>query len=203
MCGRYLISVEEEIIEMREIIHEINRRYAGQPELGQMKSGEIFPTDIVPVIALEAEQLRPYLFSWGFPRWQESGVIINARSETAEEKGMFRQALQKRRCIIPASGFYEWRHEGNKKQKDKYIFSRTETPVLYMAGIYTFYKKEGFELPAFVILTTAANRSVQPVHNRMPVIIAGDEQEMWLKDEVFARHVLEREGPPLKMIGCL
>ncbi len=199
MCGRYLISMEEEIIEMREIIREINRRYAGRPELSQMKTGEIFPTDMVPVIALEAEAPRPYLFTWGFPRWQGGGVIINARRETAAEKGMFRQALQERRCIIPASGFYEWRHEGNKKYKDKYIFRRPQTPILYMAGLYTMYKKEGASIPAFVILTTDANRWVQSVHDRMPVILTVDEQEMWLKDEIFARHVLEREGPPLEM----
>ena len=120
--------------------------------------------------------------------------------ETAAEKGMFRQALQERRCIIPASGFYEWRHEGNKKYKDKYIFRRAESPMLYMAGLYSVYKKEGVTIPAFVILTTDANRWVQPVHDRMPVILDGDEQEMWLKDEIFARHVLEREGPPLEMI---
>lgn len=200
MCGRYLISTEEEILEMREIMHEINRRYANQPDLAKLKSGEIFPANMVPVIALEEDKPQPQLFTWGFPRWKGSGVIINARSETAAEKGMFRQALQKRRCIIPSSGFYEWHHEGGRKKKDKYLFRLPDTSMLYMAGLYTVYEKEGTYQPAFVILTTAANRSVQSIHDRMPVIIAGEEQEAWLKDEVFAYHVLQREGPCLGMI---
>ena len=200
MCGRYLISTEEEILEMREIIHEINRRYAGKPELDRMKRGEIFPTDTVPVIALEENKLQPQLFIWGFPRWQGKGVIINARSETAGEKGMFRHALKKQRCIIPASGFYEWRHTQGKKPKDKYLLRRPETPMLYMAGLYKVYEKEGIFRQAFVILTTGANDSVRAIHDRMPVIISGDEQERWLTDEIFAHHVLEREGPPLETI---
>ena len=200
MCGRYLISTEEEILEMREIMREINRRYADKPELAKMTSGEIFPTNMVPVIALEENKPQPQLFSWGFPRWQGSGVIINARSETAAEKGMFRQSLQERRCIIPAAGFYEWRHEEGRKKKDKYFFFLPDKPMLYMAGLYTVYKKEGIYQSAFVILTAAANQSVQSIHDRMPVIIAGGEQELWLKDEIFAHQVLQREGPCLEMI---
>lgn len=200
MCGRYLIAMEEEIMEMREIIREINRRYAGSPELGQMKKGEIFPTDMVPAIALERGELRPYLFTWGFPHWRGSGVIINARGETAAERKMFSQALKERRCILPASGFYEWRHAQGQKRKEKYLLRHSANPMLYMAGLYTVYQKEGADQPAFVLLTTAANGPVQDIHDRMPVIISADEQEPWLKDEVFARQVLQREGPFLEMV---
>ncbi len=163
-----------------------------------MKSGEIFPTDVVPVLAWEEDAVHPRLFSWGFPRWQGSGVIINARRETVLEKKMFRQAFLERRCIIPSHGFYEWKKRAGQKQKEKYLLRLPGTPLLYMAGIYTLYRQEGLELPGFVILTTSASPSVQPIHERMPVILRPDEQNNWLRDEIFARRAIEREGPQLE-----
>ena len=78
-------------------MRQINQRYADKPEYARMKGGEIFPTQVVPVLALENQTVQACLFSWGFPRWQSSGVIINARSETVIDKKMFRQAFFKRR----------------------------------------------------------------------------------------------------------
>ena len=183
---------------MREIMRQINQRYAGRPEYARMKSGEIFPADVVPVLTLEDRDLRAGLFSWGFPRWQGSGVIINARRETVLEKKMFRQAFLERRCIIPSTGFFEWKKGTEPKSKDKYLLRLPDTPMLYMAGIYAIYRQEGMDLPGFVILTTAASPSVQPIHDRMPVILQPDERSDWLRDEIFARRVIEREGPWLE-----
>ncbi len=199
MCGRYLIAMEEEIMEMREIIQEINRRYANRPELVEMKKGEIFPTNVVPAIALEGGEPQAHLFTWGFPHWKGSGVIINARGETAAEKKMFSQALKERRCIIPANGFFEWHHAVGRKHKDKYLLRHPANSMLYMAGLFTVHRKEGVDYPAFVILTTGANDSVRAIHDRMPVIISAEELENWLKDEKFAHQVFEREGPFLEM----
>jgi putative SOS response-associated peptidase YedK len=162
-----------------------------------MKNGEIFPSDVVPAIALEDSKAQPYLFSWGFPGWKGSGVIINARSETVLEKPMFREAFAKRRCIIPGNGFYEWKKDAGKKKKDKYFLHLPDNPLIYMAGFYNVYEKQGIYLPGFVILTTAASPSVQAIHGRMPVIIEKHEQESWLKDQYFALHVIGRKGPQL------
>lgn len=200
ICGRYLILTEEEVLEVRGIIQEISRRYADSPTYTKMKNGEIFPSDIVPAIALEDNQAQSYLFSWGFPSWKGSGIIINARSETVLEKPMFREAFVKRRCIIPANGFYEWKKEASKKKKDKYFLHLPNTPVLYMAGFYNVYEKYGTCLPGFVILTTAASPSVQAIHDRMPVIIEKHEQESWLNDQDFALHVIGRKGPQLETL---
>lgn len=184
---------------MREIMRQINQRYAGRPEHARMKSGEIFPTDVVPVLTMEDRDLRADLFSWGFPRWQGSGVIINARRETVMEKKMFRQAFFERRCIIPSTGFFEWKKETGKNKKNKYLLRLPGTPMLYMAGIYTIYRQEDMDLPGFVILTTSASPSMQPIHDRMPVILHPDERSGWLRDEIFARRVIEREGPSLEV----
>jgi len=192
--------MEEEIIEIREIIQEINRRYADKPDC-KMKSGEIFPTDTVPVLAMEGQQITARLFRWGFPRWQGKGVVINARSETVLEKNMFRQAFLKRRCIIPSTGFYEWKPAAGSRKKDKYLLRFPDSPMLYMAGIYIEDSRAGLQLPGFVILTTQASPSVQAIHDRMPVILSGQEQADWLQDEAWARHVLEREGPQLQALA--
>jgi len=190
--------MEEEIIEIREIMHEINRRYAGTPEHALIKSGEIFPANIVPVLVRQARDTEARLYSWGFPRWQGKGLIINARSETVTEKAMFHQAFLNRRCIIPSTGFYEWKHSEGKKKKDKYLLRMPDRSVLYMAGIYTRFENTDINLPGFVILTTTANSSIKAIHDRMPVIIQPHEKDAWLTDESFARHIIDREGPLLE-----
>jgi putative SOS response-associated peptidase YedK len=163
-----------------------------------MKSGEIFPTDVVPILSMEGPTLQTNLFSWGFPRWQGGGVIINARRETVMEKKSFRQAFFERRCIIPSTGFFEWKKGTEQKKKDKYLLRLPDTPMLYMAGIYTVYRQEDMNLPGFVILTTSASPSMQAIHDRMPVILRPGEQTDWLRDEIFACRVIEREGPQLE-----
>lgn len=190
--------MEEEIIEIREIMQKINRRYAGTPEHALIKSGEIFPSNIVPVLSQQGKDTEAHLFSWGFPRWQGKGLIINARSETVTDKPIFRQAFLNRRCIIPSTGFYEWKHIDGQKKKDKYLFRLPERKVLYMAGIYALLEKENMKFPGFVILTTKANSSVKTIHDRMPVILQPGEKDAWLTDNSYARHLIEREGPLLE-----
>lgn len=176
MCGRYTVFTEDEVIEMREIMREINERYINTAELARMKTGEVFPTDTVPVLV--AGEAR--LMTWGFPKWQGSGVIINARAETAMEKQMFRGPLMQRRCVVPSTGFYEWRHEGGKS-KEKYLISLPGERMLYMAGFYsTFKDKDGKPYAGFVILTAEANGSIAPLHNRMPVVLSPEERMRWL-----------------------
>src|SRR5450756_1895017 len=98
MCGRYYIADEEEIIEMREILEKINKRYADSSERASMKTGEIFPTNVAPILVADQQITRANLMTWGFPRWQGSGVVINARAETIAEKQMFRTSIANRRC---------------------------------------------------------------------------------------------------------
>lgn len=191
MCGRYYIADEEEILEMREIIREVNERYAHTPEHAAMKTGEIFPTNIVPILTAQGSHHRANLMKWGFPRWDGPGVIINARAETASEKPMFRSGVAARRCLVPSTGFFEWKHEDEKKKKDKYLLRLKEEPMLYFAGLYnTFVDNDGQPTTGFVILTTAANESVAPIHNRMPIILTGNKKDMWLTDELLSRALL-------------
>ena len=194
MCARYTVFTEEEIIEMKAIIAEVSRKFGD----GAVKMGEIYPTNTAPVLTLEDNRLAPVPVAWGFPKWDGKGVVINARAETATEKPMFRDALQSRRCVIPSTGFFEWRHIGGR-QKEKYLLNEPGKGMLYMAGMIGSFKNDSGGHDAFTILTTAANESVAPLHDRMPVILRAEEIEAWLRDGAFVWTVLDRVCPALTL----
>ncbi|EPR13110.1 SOS response-associated peptidase [Ruminiclostridium papyrosolvens] len=180
MCGRYAIFTEEENQELRNIVNDINEKL--KEKATAMKTGEIFPTDTVPVITDISSDGKNTsdLFKWGFPNFKQySGVIINARSETVHEKPTFRKLLQSGRCIIPASGFYEWKKADGKKEK--YFIRSATSNVIYMAGLYNrFIDNMGAVNNRFVILTTDANEQMSYVHGRMPVILSPEDSFVWL-----------------------
>lgn len=188
MCGRYGMFLED---------NPTLERIAGQAQKNspnlEFRAGEVFPTNTVPVIIERDGQPTPYLFQWGFPNFQKKGVIINARSETANEKKMFQKSLESRRCIVPSSGFYEWKQD---ETKQKYLFQLPNTNILYMAGLYNEF--DG--IPRFVILTTQANASIADIHNRMPVVLTEDCISKWLLDTVSAHLILKSESPFLNKV---
>ncbi|OQB20484.1 MAG: putative SOS response-associated peptidase YedK [Firmicutes bacterium ADurb.Bin182] len=190
MCGRYYIENEEETIAMREILDEVNQRYYNTDKSARMKTGEIFPTDIVPVLTAGGGCRKTELMKWGFPRPNSSGVIINARAETANEKPMFRGLVKNKRCLIPASGFFEWKQSA-PKEKTKYLLKPESGRILFFAGIFNTYSDADF--PAFAILTTSANRFVSQIHSRMPYILTGDKADVWLFDEALSILMLSSE----------
>lgn len=187
MCGRFFVDAKN-----REIDRLIEALSSDAPSF---KVGEIFPTNNALVLGLQDGKESPQVMSWGLPRWDGKGVIFNARSESAMEKPMFRNALLHRPLVIPSSGFYEWKSGLNGK--DKYFF-RADTPLLYMAG---FWKEatdtEGESRPYFTILTTAANPSMQDYHHRMPVLLREDEKLPWLTGEARSE-ILNREPFPVR-----
>ena len=185
MCGRYTLFTEEQTEDIRNIIREVQEK---QPE-NNMKSGEIFPTNTAPILKAEGSQLGADLAIWGFPKFDGKGVIINARSETAEQKKMFRDSLLTRRCAIPSTGFYEWSQD---ERKQKYLFRLPDTTALYMAGFYNEFKGER----RYVILTADANSSISDVHNRMPVVLDRNSLIDWVFDTEKALNYLH-QGMPL------
>ena len=190
MCGRYYIDDDDTIAEMRSILNELNRKYQGTPMGAEMKTGEIFPTNVAPVIVAGKDAPAPVLMRWGYPKWKDAGVIINARAETAEEKRTFSSSIAHRRCILPANGFYEWEHE-NGHTKQKFLLREKASPMLYMGGLYSsFEDKDGVRYFAYVILTVDANSSISSLHDRMPLIMEPDKLLSWLTDEAYARRLL-------------
>ena len=184
MCGRYYVD-DETAKEIEKIVRSVDEKLKKEAEQGiKLQAKDIHPTEYAPVLLSSTDGLRCELKKWGFPGFMDKQLVINARSESAMEKKMFCDAVENRRIVIPAAGFYEW-----NKQKEKSTFTRKDNPVLYMAGIYTKYEDED----RFVILTTAANESMEPVHDRMPLILEEKEILPWLtersKTEVFLEKV--------------
>lgn len=143
----------------------------------------IAPTQQVAVIA-DREPKRLCFMKWGLvPAWAKDPKIgsrmINARSETAAEKPSFRAAFKRRRCLIPADGYYEWTRRG-KKKIPMYI-QHAERDIFAFAGIWENWKQpDGTWLQTCAILTTDANKKVRPIHHRMTVIVEPEDYETWL-----------------------
>ena len=190
MCGRYDFDDSKDIFEINRILDEINSKLQDK---NAYKTGEIFPTDNVPIFSHSSNMINTEIMKWGFPRWDNKGVIINARSETCAKKKMFSDSLFEKRCVIPSTGFYEWQKIDASKKKDKYIFNMENSPMLYMAGLYDSFKVDDDLKKCFVILTTEANSSISDIHTRMPVILYENELEDWLFDIDYIDRIFRRD----------
>ena len=181
MCGRYFIDDSLEGFE--PLIEALNRGKPGGTPAVQIKTGEIRPTDVAPAIAnSRARRQRPFLMRWGFGG-RDSHVVINARSETALVRPMFRDAMLERRCLVPASYYFEWQAQGKRRIKHA---MKADGPVMYMAGLYRL--EEG--RPVFTILTREPAPQIAFIHNRMPVILSRDAAGAWLHLQTPAAEVL-------------
>ena len=173
MCGRYYIEIDKN--ELASICNEVQKNVDAPEQLSfNLDTGEVFPTNIVP-IRTGMNEFRA--MKWGFLGYS-GRPIINARSETALEKPTFRKPMQTGRCLVPASGYYEWKQEGKKKIKQS--ISLPSGKVMYIAGCYRLEEDEPHY--SFVILTRDASSSVQEIHERMPVIIPENKIADWLCD---------------------
>ncbi len=196
MCGRFYID-EGTVKEIERVIRGINLR------IQKMRTGDIYPSQPAGILTCHSRQkepLEPDLVTpnapafelkemhWGFPQYQKKGLLINARAETALERRTFCDSVRYRRCIIPAKHFYEW-----DSDKNKVTFFREARPVLFMAGFYNQFQEE----ERFIILTTQANVSASPVHNRMPVILEESDLEDWVYDDKFTEYAMHKTPPEL------
>ena len=144
----------------------------------------IRPTDRASVIRKGSGGLEEANLRWGLiPSWAKDPKIgvqcINARAETISEKPSFREAFQKRRCLVPADGFWEWETIGKKKIPWK--FTRPDGEEFCLAGLWEAWNSPEGILETFTIITTSPNQLVRSVHDRMPVILGPDGAEDWLE----------------------
>ncbi len=183
MCGRYSITTAPEAL--RALF-----RFEEQPNLAPRFN--VAPTQSVPVVRRDAEgHRRLSQLRWGLvPHWAKDlsigAKMINARAETLAEKPAFRQAFARRRCLIPADGFYEWRAEkGDKGPKQPYRIEFAERRPFAFAGLWERWgeREEGTRIDSVTIITTDANETLRPLHHRMPVILEPESFEGWLDPE--------------------
>lgn len=194
MCGRYT--------QHHDTAQVAERFGAGETLFDSGPRYNVAPTQTVPVVVARESTSAPDAgvrvvdgFDWGLvPFWAKDASIgskmINARSETVAEKPAFKHAFTRRRCILPSDGFYEWDKAGGTKQP--YHFRRRDGELFGFAGLWERWKKEdGSELYTCTILTTEANQTVGPIHDRMPVILRTPEDEnLWLDAETHDSEML-------------
>ncbi|HIW84794.1 MAG TPA: SOS response-associated peptidase [Candidatus Dorea gallistercoris] len=176
MCGRYYVD-DETAKEIVKIVRNLDWREKPGPV------GDIRPSQRAGVIRGQEEHLTVSQMNWGFPRFDDKGILINARAESALQRRTFRDSVRHRRCVIPAKGFYEW-----DKKKEKFAYEDQDSPVLFMAGCYNRFRDQD----CFVILTTQANPSVLPVHDRMPLVLEPEELESWVLDDRATEALLHK-----------
>jgi putative SOS response-associated peptidase YedK len=144
----------------------------------------IAPTQSVPVVLLENGQAVCKMLRWGLvPFWAKDQAVgnklINARAETVAVKNSFRESFRRRRCLVPADGFFEWKKEAGRKTP--YLFGADHGSLVALAGLWdTWQSPAGEKVQSFTIITTEANALVAPVHNRMPVILGREAEATWL-----------------------
>ena len=184
MCGRYFWTddAEEEFEEDFPLL-------AG--EIRKLRAGDYTPAMKAAAVTADNERktLGARSLQWGFPGFDKGKLLINARAESVKERPTFADSFARRRCVLPAAGFYEW-----DRKKEKVIFKLPERPILYLAGIFRPYGPE----ERFVILTREANASMAPVHDRMPLILSKEEVEPWVNDPLEADRLLAKQLPMLK-----
>ena len=180
MCGRFY--TDDDDAQYRQVIALLYQRNPDDTALLLRKSGEIFPTDKVPVL----DAGGPRMMEWGFSRYDGKGRVINARGETVLEKSMFRGPMQSGRCLIPASSYFEW--ETRESKKLKYSLRPKGEGMFYFAGLWR--PESGSKLPLFVILTTPAANGISFIHERMPLMLNEQKKEQWLGDPAGAALLL-------------
>jgi putative SOS response-associated peptidase YedK len=190
MCGRYTLTSHEDIVE--DLQASLDVEAAGDP--WWKPRFNVAPTQPAPVVTLHDGARTIELMRWGLvPHWVDPGgkkppLMINARLESLDAKQMFRDALERKRCLVPADGFFEWISArgahgptGKAKPAPYYFHPRGRGRLFAFAGLWARSRDiHGDELRSFTIVTTRANSLVRPIHDRMPIVLAPDVYAAWL-----------------------
>lgn len=186
MCGRFTLTSDMDILLYRFAAVLLS-------DLTYLPRYNIAPTQ--PVLAVVNEQGERNIreFRWGLiSSWAKdakmAAQMINARSETLAVKPSFKNLLKRRRCLVPATGFYEWISSAKPKQP-VYIKLKSDEPFAF-AGLWDQWQSPSGIIQSCTIITTDANSMIEPVHNRMPVILKPEQEQVWLDPEVSEYSVL-------------
>ena len=193
MCGRFGLFVTPEVLEeyfsLDDLVAAVEPRY------------NLTPGRAVAVVREREGQRRLEALQWGLiPFWAKDATIgrklVNARLDSVAEKPAYREAWQRRRCLIPASGFYEWssRQDGRKRP---YFIRPGSEPLLALAGLWERWRTPaGEKLETCVIVTTDANAQLAAIHDRMPLLIPRDAQALWLDPSSTVEDMLKLAARP-------
>jgi putative SOS response-associated peptidase YedK len=187
MCGRLNIAATgPKLVEAFDIVRDVELFDALTPRYN------VAPSQRIPAIRLDAGQRAACLLRWGLiPSWAKDEKLgykmINARAETVAEKPAYRTAFRRHRCLIPATGFYEWQQTDGKQP---YNIRRKDTAPFALAGLWEHWEREGQVIESCTIVVTEANELMRRIHERMPVILQPKDYDLWLNPEVIDRERL-------------
>jgi putative SOS response-associated peptidase YedK len=195
MCGRYSLVCIDDLG---------NRFRVHNPMIGTRSKFNVAPGNEMPVI-VRGEKDEIALMSWGLVPPAAGDLktarrLINARAESLMERSSFRPLLENGRCLVPASGFYEWKREGNRRIP--FHFTLQESPLFAFAGLYSVTENtEGGSPGTYTIITCRPNSLVVPVHHRMPAILSREDEERWLSGDPLSPGELKRILSPFPAPG--
>ena len=200
MCCRFYLGSSP---ELRPIIEAAERsplteRFTTHLNCPLVTDGDVHPKSLVPVLAPNKKGERAvFPMVWGFQMSYTRAVIVNARVETAAVKPSFTESWRQRRCIVPASYYYEWEHSvnpstGKKRTGDKYQIRPAGSDVTWLAGLYRLEDIGGIRVPVFVVLTREPGDEIRFIHDRMPVILPGAAVDEWIAPEGEPENVLHQ-----------
>jgi putative SOS response-associated peptidase YedK len=183
MCGRYTLTLTPD--ELKDLFPDVTFNIEHSPRFN------IAPSQLIPVIRRDGNgNLRADMLKWGLiPSWSKDERIgfrlINARAETVAEKPAFREAFKSRRCLIPATGYFEWIINAETKNKLPIYFIPKSNDIFTFAGLWeTWISPDGKIIESTTIITTEPNSFVNNYHLRMPAILPGEEHDKWLSPAV-------------------
>jgi putative SOS response-associated peptidase YedK len=187
MCGRYTIIVT---------LEELLRRYdvSGSIMPSHMPRYNVAPGQMVMSVINDGERNRLGQLRWGLiPEWAKDERVgykmLNARAETLAEKPAFRNSFQRKRCLIPADSFYDWKQTDKGKQPMRILLKSQE--IFSLAGLYdTWTSPDGSKISTCTVITTKSNEMMAEIHDRMPVILRPQEESIWLDREISQTDVL-------------
>jgi putative SOS response-associated peptidase YedK len=186
MCGRFTMTTADASLLEQQLGLPMGSVEHAWPDFRPRYN--IAPTDPHFVVRLRGEEWEPLGATWGLLNpWakdnKRAGSQINAKAETLDESRAFREAFQKRRCLVPADGFFEW--TGPKTARQPIWYHRPDRGIFLFAGLYDWWKpsKDADWQATFTIITTEPNRLIRPIHDRMPVILSGEAADRWLDPE--------------------
>ncbi len=187
MCGRFTLTDTHQL-SLRFDLDDVD-------EAALAPRYNIAPSQAIPVIVGEGGGRAIRLMRWGFrPTWKQAAGApdpINARAETLLERPMFRPSVVKKRCLIPADGFYEWKASPESSSKQPYFIHLKDRSLFAFAGLYAESRSDtGDAVQTCAIITTAPNRLMAEIHSRMPVILDRDVEEAWIDRDLVEPDVV-------------
>lgn len=190
MCGRFALKATTKDIE------KLHSGLISNIELSE--SLNITPSQNIAIITKDEHKVLDFA-KWGLvPSWSKditiSHKLFNARCETIDEKVSFRNSFKGKRCLIPATAFYEWKQSTNINSKQAYQFRMNDNSIFFFAGLWDVWKDQHSNpLISATIITTTANSLISKIHNRMPVILSSYNQELWIdsnSDSILLKSML-------------